>query len=100
MMKPGTSEFVTSAEIIAGGSEDQFKNAINNFYTSLYDVSPLVTRKFLDSAGSETSEGAVDVHSVSYTIETPTALSSPSIDTVFIVPGTSTSNLEISYPVD
>jgi hypothetical protein len=54
-LKPGTEDYWQSGEITSGGSADQFKAAIQGFYTGIYKVQPIVTATFYDASGVETT---------------------------------------------
>jgi hypothetical protein len=54
-LKPGTEDYWQSGDITSGGSADQFKAAIQGFYTGIYKVQPIVTATFYDASGVETT---------------------------------------------
>ena len=100
-LKPGTKDYWHSGEIIAGGDADQFKNAIKDYYKSLYGVEPIVTLQFFDEAGTKTTEDDPNgVFTWKYTIETPTALESASVEIIMLIPGSTSASIDIIYPED
>ena len=98
MLIPGTEDYVKSGKILAGGDAAQFQAAVNGFYTGKYGVSPIVTRTFLSSDGGATTEDALDIHTVAYAVETPTAIGAPSVENVMVLAITTTASIEIVYP--
>lgn len=100
-LKPGTDEFWESDEIIAGGDADQFRNAVKGYYKSLYGVNPIVTLQFFDETGTETTEDDPNgVHTWKYTIETPMALASATVETIMFVPVDTGATCSMVYPED
>ena len=100
-MRPDNGEYWQSEEIIAGGDENQFKNAIKGFYQKLYNVEPIVTLKYYDEADTEvTADHPSGVYTYKYLIQTPTALESASVETIMLVPGTTEASIDIIYPED
>lgn len=59
-----------------------------------------MTATYFDAVGIETTVDALDVHTVKYSIETPMALSSATVETIMFVPVTTGSTIEIVYPED
>jgi hypothetical protein len=98
MLKPGTQDYVKTDNIISGCSPDDLKAVIKGFYTDLYDVEPLVTSTFYDGSGSVTTEDSGTVNSITYMIQTPTALAAASVDNIFVLPITTSSTIEVVYP--
>ena len=68
MLKPGTSEWVKTGQITAGGDATQFAEGIKGFYKDLYGVEPLVTSKFVDQEENEVELDAFNMRAVVYTI--------------------------------
>ena len=100
-MRPDNGEYWQSEEIIAGGDENQFKNAIKGFYKSVYNVEPIVTLKYYDNADIEVpSDQASGDITYKYMIETPTALESASVETIMLAPVTTEATIDIIYPED
>ena len=82
---PDTLDVQNSEDIIAGGDAEQFRDAIKKYYEDRFDVKPEVTRTFHDSDGEETTENAQDVHSVRYTVVTPIAITTYSVEQITVI---------------
>ena len=63
-------------------------------------MKPDVTRTYHTDTGVETTEGALDVHSVRYTIVTPIAIDGPSVEEIIVAKDTTTATIEIIYPTE
>ena len=59
-----------------------------------------MTRTFHDINGAETTEDALDVDSVRYTIEVPVAIEGPSVEQILVDKDTTVATFEFVYPND
>lgn len=101
MNKPtNTTAFHKTGAIKANGTPAALLKEINGFYTSQYGVSPVVTKRWLDSDGVETTDGAENVYSSVYTIKVPTALKAPSVDLIILLPISTKSKFTVVYPIE
>ena len=100
MLKPGTSQWVKTGQITAGGDADQFAEGIKGFYKTLYGVDPLVTLKYVDQDDLEVEADAFNMRAVVYTVQTPTALNGPSVETIMVLPLSTFSTIEFVYPTE
>lgn len=63
-------------------------------------MSCVVTLTLFDVDGVETTDAAGDADSYVYTVEVPTAISAPSVESIIVVPTTTTATVDIVYPAD
>lgn len=98
MLKPGTDQWIKSGMMTAGGDADSLKEGIKVFHTGLYGVEPIVTMKFVDQHDEEVEQDAPTMLKAVYTIETPTALDGPTVDTIMTIPLSSFSQFDFVYP--
>ena len=100
LLKPGTTDYHRTGDIVSGCSADDMKTALDSYYTSLYSVSPVVTATYYDGSASETTADSSTVNSIKYTITVPIALSGESVSSAFELAISTSSTIDIVTPAN